>query len=1124
MKKTFRLNRTSEDVALKLLKEKFYIIKEVGSGLSGQVFLIEDQAKQLALKLLKPTQMNISPKEALENFKREFSILKELNHPNIAKIVDFDHVGLGEDNQCKRYYFTSEFIEGVDLAKACHNQPLEVKEKLFIQVLRALNYLHSKDIYHFDIKPQNILVEMKNGVPTQAKLVDFGLASFEEKENYRVGTPHYMAPEVPKGERLNSGTDIYSLGVTFYKILTGINPFEGKTTKETCDLQRNFIPKPASEINPEIPEYWSYVIQGMLEKKREHPDHPRYEQSFQILTHLKYLSGKEDLEIETEDTKLSYIPEQGELIAREKEWSIFIKFFENTFPEHSPPDEKKLKQKLLIVEGEKGTGKTRFLTEIKHYTQLRSIPIYYYKSDFIFKDLPERFVLFIDKEELSFNEVNTILQKILEKEKSFLLIWTAPFFKQEVTLETKKICLENFTKEELKQYLNIVLKPEKTPQYIVDEVFSRTQGNPFFVTEFTKSLIKKNILFDSSGKRNSFRDIKIDFNEILAPRSMEEILEKQYKETTEEEKRILNLFAIHGNELTKEKIEEILNLKNHFIFLSQLIEKHLLKRSSNHTYYFDNISLKEVVLNLLSKEETVKWHDLLSEYFLKTNERLPYLFHKGRGSDLEKSKKSLLELGKIQMENCDYTQASHTLEFYLQKENFSHDTNLYFKAHMNLCKCYKLKREFEKSINLHESFLKKLEKDEASYYKELFQLHQDLIDLKIKQSQSEKEKCDFDLQDAEKECQKTLNLTNSYKLPTWCELLIESYSAYIKLFQNQEEQALKECKRIYIKWSTLPKPEKLKVLNNRIIDALFQKERYEEAIPYCKERIKLLTGTKYHLELASALCALGDICLKILEQKSLNVEEKEKLIKQCKSCFEECEKIAREGNHYDYLQRALHGLGNLFHFCKKKNESIDYYERALDIHRKTGELVTAALTAYNISNAIHENRNYNDRKSFSYIHNAINIFQNLPHKTEKQEYYLGFFYISLCDHYIEKENVTHAEKYLELANQIFKKNKLMKNSNYWYRMRQAMNYLIQCQWERWDNWKQEAQNQIQTSIEQEDYHECCNREIVKRFLTLRGGDRITTQSELKSRPQKISDQESLEETIIDTRWQLDSKI
>ena len=151
-----------------LYANRYLEIKEIGSGVTGRVYLVKDEKTGLtcALKMLHSPLGYIKYSE-LEGFQHEFEILKNLNHPSIAKVFDF-----GVTEESSHLYIVTEFVEGKDLFEYAEGKSIEVIEELFVQALRALNYIHSKKIIHLDIKPQNMLV-VDHGSPT-LKLIDFG--------------------------------------------------------------------------------------------------------------------------------------------------------------------------------------------------------------------------------------------------------------------------------------------------------------------------------------------------------------------------------------------------------------------------------------------------------------------------------------------------------------------------------------------------------------------------------------------------------------------------------------------------------------------------------------------------------------------------------------------------------------------------------------------------------------------------------------------------------------------------------------------------------------------------------------------------------------------------------------
>ena len=666
------------------IDQRYDVVKNLGGGLSGEVVLIKDHDELKALKFLKKIQMNVSREDALRNFKNEFSILKELNHPNISRILDF-----GYEQRLQKYYFTTEFISGAEFHKACENQPLDVIEKLIVQVLRALNYLHSRGIYHFDIKPQNILVYLENDAPTTAKIIDFGLAGFTSPRK-KVGTPAYMAPEVIQGGVLDGRTDLYSFGVLIYKILTGTNPFVSKNLKEILNKQVSHKPKPPSEINPDIPKYWDHIVERLLEKNPVN----RYSQASLVIRDLNFLSNKK-FEIETKDTKLSYLPEKGTLIGREEEWQTFAEMFGNVFMSDTLPDEK-----TLIMQGEKGTGKTRLLNEIKYFSQLRNVPVKSIHQSETEENL-NNFILMADDPHVDANRVNALMQK--HAKDKCLIIWAtekAPHH----WADTRVITLSHYDKEQLKQYLESVTGLSSAPDKLIDEVYKRTQGNPLFVTEFIKLLLDSDLLFDASGKwdATTFDDIKIDFHKIRIPSSVEEILLDTFKKHSKSRQEILKWLAVHNTVLHIDSIKTLSQIDNIHAEILTLIKADILEKTSReHTYFFKNLLFVDVIYKLIPTNERATYHDKLAKLLINNDkEKSHYLYHAGHGSDLQTATKSLYDLGTLHLDSANHDEAIKTFRRLISlQSNEPNKDNL--QSYFKLGTAYFKSRKLEDAISVY---------------------------------------------------------------------------------------------------------------------------------------------------------------------------------------------------------------------------------------------------------------------------------------------------------------------------------------------------------------------------------------------------------------------------------------
>jgi len=229
----------------------YQILEEIGAGGMGDVyraFRADDQyRKQVAIKLVRAGQ---DSGFVISRFKNERQILASLDHPNIARLHDG---GTTEDGVP---YFVMELIEGEPIDQYCveHNLSVPERLKLFLQVCSAVQYAHQRLIIHRDIKPGNILVA-SDGTP---KLLDFGIAKILDTEAvegefeptltvFRVLTPGYASPEQVKGEPITTASDVYSLGVVLYELLTGHHPYRrsNSTPQE--------IARAVCEVEPEKP-------------------------------------------------------------------------------------------------------------------------------------------------------------------------------------------------------------------------------------------------------------------------------------------------------------------------------------------------------------------------------------------------------------------------------------------------------------------------------------------------------------------------------------------------------------------------------------------------------------------------------------------------------------------------------------------------------------------------------------------------------------------------------------------------------------------------------------------------------------------------------------------------------
>jgi eukaryotic-like serine/threonine-protein kinase len=214
---------------------RYKLLQEIGEGGFGMVYMAEQEEpvrRRVALKIIK---LGMDTKQVIARFEAERQALALMDHPNIAKALD---AGATESG---RPYFVMELVKGERITEYCDKNNLSTRERLdlFVHICHAIQHAHQKGIIHRDIKPSNILVTMHDGVPVP-KVIDFGIAKATEQRltektlftalEQMIGTPAYMSPEQAEmtGIDIDTRSDIYSLGVLLYELLTGKTPFDAK--------------------------------------------------------------------------------------------------------------------------------------------------------------------------------------------------------------------------------------------------------------------------------------------------------------------------------------------------------------------------------------------------------------------------------------------------------------------------------------------------------------------------------------------------------------------------------------------------------------------------------------------------------------------------------------------------------------------------------------------------------------------------------------------------------------------------------------------------------------------------------------------------------------------------------
>jgi serine/threonine protein kinase len=268
----------------------YKITEKLGEGGMGEVYLAEDTKlkRQVAIKFL-PEHLTKN-KENVERFEREAEAAAALNHPNIVTIYEIAE----EDDQT---FIVMEYVDGVSLRTKVDDKNVTVEEVLHLieQICEGLTKAHQADIVHRDIKPENILIDNDGRV----KILDFGLAKLKgvsklTKETSTLGTIHYMSPEQLQGKEVDHRSDIWSLGVVLYEMLTGEVPFKGEYEPAVMYAVLNEVHEPIKGDRTGMSRQLERIINISLEKDRD----LRYQNVSELIADL----NTEKPEISTQKT------------------------------------------------------------------------------------------------------------------------------------------------------------------------------------------------------------------------------------------------------------------------------------------------------------------------------------------------------------------------------------------------------------------------------------------------------------------------------------------------------------------------------------------------------------------------------------------------------------------------------------------------------------------------------------------------------------------------------------------------------------------------------------------------------------------------------------------------------
>ena len=631
-------------------------IRSVGKGGMADVLLASDPSNSLfALKVLKASRFQ----SGRARFGREFRALTRLRHPNVIRVDSFGDI-FGHP------YIAMEYVEGTDLHNVIRNfrdlslnQRWQRSKTILTELCHALSYIHSRGFVHRDLKPSNVLITQEGS----CKVTDFGIVkdldpSLEDKSTTLVGTWAYTSPEQIGGLEIDHRSDLYSLGIILYAMLTSRRPFAAQNMAGYLKLHRDKKPKSPSQFIPEVPSLLESICLKLLQKSPQ----DRFQSAQEILVLLGQAQPDPALQKQLHAWELPFNSNRNDRTVIQQAIGQL---------NHSSGQ-------LLIISGPTGYGKSSLLKFATRLAQQQQLPVHFFSlhanqnplenlvsiSEQIRKESADEELTKIlytlsqsglnpqsDTWQRLTAALQSALKKLLEERPQIILIdglnhaaesifdlielWKSVLIEQlklpllicttiegevsnlQIAPPWSSLKLEPLTQAQIEALLKDTFKVETDLSALSSRLHSETDGVPLFLTEYIRYLITlKHITVDQNQLTLKTSPDTIADLQLEVPPSIRQLARSQYSTLSQPQKAVINLMASLARESDLDFLLDLLcedtEEEEQYLDAIHQLDKAgvLLSRQIGISQYirFERTKVSEVIYEDLSNSHRIEIH------------------------------------------------------------------------------------------------------------------------------------------------------------------------------------------------------------------------------------------------------------------------------------------------------------------------------------------------------------------------------------------------------------------------------------------------------------------------------------------------------------------------------------